>query len=333
MTQNYINHVALVLDASYSMTDHARDLIKVADEQIAHLARRSTELDQETRVSIYTFADDVRCEIFDKDVLRLPKIGGLYRVRGNTALIDATVRSQQDLAKTAQMYGDHAFLTFVLTDGEENASRLNRARDLQDQLRLQPAHWTVACLVPNAMGKHEAQTFGFAPDNIAVWDPNAVRGVEKAGDVIRTATENFMTGRAKGVRGTRSLFSTGADAVNDQTVKSTLTPITEGSYEVLPVSRDTNIQMFFATQRMPFRMGANYYQLTKTETIQPQKAVAIREKRTGRFYVGPQARDLLGLGGDTVRVKPDHNPLYDVFIQSTSPNRKLMANTDLLVLR
>jgi hypothetical protein len=34
-----------------------------------------------------------------------------------------------------------------------------------------------------------------------------------------------------------------------------------------------------------------------------------------------------------VRVKPNLNPEYDVFIQSTSVNRKLLANTDVLVLR
>jgi hypothetical protein len=55
--ENYINHVALVLDASSSMSSHRSTVVKVADEQIKHLARRSTELDQETRVTVYAFAD------------------------------------------------------------------------------------------------------------------------------------------------------------------------------------------------------------------------------------------------------------------------------------
>lgn len=60
--QNYINHVALVLDASSSMSRLSGKVIEVADQQIAYLARRSRELDQETRVTVYVFANKVECE-------------------------------------------------------------------------------------------------------------------------------------------------------------------------------------------------------------------------------------------------------------------------------
>lgn len=123
MINNYTNHIALVIDESSSMAGHAGQLIKVTDAQVAYLARRSQELDQETRVSVYMFSNTVRCLIYEKDVLRLPSIAGLYRPHGRTALIDATLKSQEDLRQTATLYGDHAFLTFVLTDGEENESR------------------------------------------------------------------------------------------------------------------------------------------------------------------------------------------------------------------
>jgi hypothetical protein len=331
-TLNRITHVNLVLDASYSMSEHASTLVKVVDQHIRHLAERSKILDQDIHISVYDFADDVRCLIYDRDVLRLPTIVKLYQPRGNTALIDATLQSLDELAQTAQLHGEHAYLTYVFTDGEENRNR-GRAGELRTRLRGLRANETVGALVPNAFAKDEAMAYGFAPENIAIWNPSGRDGVEQAGAVIEQATDSFLEGRARGVVGTRSLFSTGADAVNASTVKSTLTPMTDGSYEVLPVGRDTDIRLFFSTVRTPFRMGANYYQLTKTETIQPQKDVAIREKRTGKFYVGPQARQLLGLGGATVRVKPTHNPEYDVFVQSTSPNRVLKAGTDLLVLR
>ncbi len=120
--QNFINHVALVLDASSSMSRLSGKVIEVADQQIAYLARRSRELDQETRVTVYVFANKVECVIYDKDVLRMPSLKQLYRVGGMTALLAATLTSQRELAQTAQLYGDHSFLTFVLTDGQENAS-------------------------------------------------------------------------------------------------------------------------------------------------------------------------------------------------------------------
>jgi hypothetical protein len=68
MSQNYINHVVLNLDASASMGPHRNNLIRVADGQIKYLAQRSQELDQETRVSVYSFNEEVECLIYDKDV-------------------------------------------------------------------------------------------------------------------------------------------------------------------------------------------------------------------------------------------------------------------------
>lgn len=330
--QNYINHIALVLDASASMSPHARELVRVADAQIAYLARRSQELDQETRVSVYTFSSIVQCLVFDKDVLRLPSIASLYRTGGRTALIDAAIQSQVDLETTSQIYGDHSFLTFVLTDGQENESR-RTAGALASRLRSLPENWTVAVLVPNMLGKHEAKQFGFPVDNIAVWDATTTRGVVEVGETIRSATDSFMTGRARGVRGTRSIFSTGVDAVNEQTVRSTLSYLGYDDFKLLSVDQAAPIREWVHSKGLDYIIGKAYYQLTKTESIQSQKAVAVLEKSTGRVYAGAAARDLIGLPQMEVRVKPQDNPKYDVFVQSTSVNRKLVPGTRLLILQ
>lgn len=334
-TQNYINHVVLVLDASYSMDVHARNLIKVTDSQIEYLAKRSEELNQETRVSIYEFADQVSCLVYDMDVLRLPSIETLYKLHGNTALIDATLRSLDDLDKTATLYGDHAFLTYVLTDGQENRSR-NRPTTLKERLNRLPANWTVAGLVPDERARRTAIGYGFQPDNVAVWNAQSASGIIEVGQTIRDATENFMQARSQGgFVGTRSLFSTGLDAVNAATVSQNLTPLQSSAYDILPVHHDSPIRDYvYSRGFLNYRIGQGFYQLTKTETIQPQKQIAIREKATGTVYWGDAARDLLGLPRNMqVRVKPNLNPEYDVFVQSTSVNRKLIANTDLLLLR
>ena len=97
--ENIINHIVLVLDASTSMTHLSSELIKVADNQIAHLAIRSKELDQETRITVYSFASSgydwrtpkIDCLVYDKDVLRMPSIAQVYQAKGNTPLIDATI--------------------------------------------------------------------------------------------------------------------------------------------------------------------------------------------------------------------------------------------------
>ncbi|MFF6879854.1 vWA domain-containing protein [Streptomyces sp. NPDC012474] len=342
-SQNYINHVALVLDASSSMSHLSHKVVEVADQQIAYLARRSKELDQETRVTVYVFADKVSCVIYDKDVLRMPSLKQLYRTGGMTALLAAALKSQHELAQTAQLYGDHSFLTFVLTDGQENASHRcpdSPARDPRElvqavarMIETQQDNWTLAVLVPDQMGKREAMQCGFPRDNIAIWDATSTQGLEEAGQVIRQATENFMMGRTQGIRGSRAVFSTGAEAVNQDTIKAAgLTPVDPSKYQLIPVARNAAIKEWVVECGHTYRTGAAFYQLSKSEKIQAQKQIAVLEKKTDRVFTGPEARTLLGLPDAEARVKPDHNDHFTIFVQSTSVNRKLVPNTRLLLM-
>lgn len=311
------------------MSGHARKLIEVADDQIRYLALRSEELQQETRVSIYVFSDVVRCLIYDMDVMRLPSIADLYKAEGMTALIDAVIKSQEDLSQTAQIYGDHAFLTFTLTDGQENRSR-HSMRDLSNLTARARDNWSVAYLVPDRTSEAYLTRLGVSKGNIAIWDTSSTAGLIDAAKTIRAATDSFMTNRASGIRGTRNVFSTGVDAVNDQTVKSTLTPLSPNSYALYPVRYKTRIDDFVNTTGYRYQLGKGFYELSKTETIQPQKEVIVVDKQTGQAYGGREARNLIGLGSYEVRVKPDYNPKYKIFVQSTAPNRNLMPNTELL---
>lgn len=365
--ENYINHIALVLDASSSMQTRTRELVRVADAEIRHLATRSQELDQETRVTVYVFDDDVRCLIYDKDVLRLPSLEGLYRAEGNTALIAATVKALDDLAETPQRYGDHAFLAYVLTDGQENVSRWSTvfggdgrrrwdlrgaARYTLDELVVKlrgrldglAENWTVAALVPDVHSAHEAKRFGFPANNVAIWDASRAEGTQEVfSATIRTATETFMVGRSKGVRGSKTLFAGGADQVNAQARKAAgLRVVPKSEYALYDVKVDgVQIRSFVETAtNAGYRTGSAFYQLhtvlggTKTaEVVQPQKKIVVRNRKSGRVYAGAQARQLLGLPADAeVRVRPEDNPEYQIFVQSTSVNRKLVAGTKLLVL-
>lgn len=326
--QRLINHVALVLDGSSSMSGHTRNLIKVADEQIKYLALRSEELTQETRVSVYLFNDNVKCLIFDMDVMRLPSIADLYHTSGLTALVDSVIKSQDDLATTSQIYGDHAFLTFVLTDGMENASRNSWAL-LPKYTNSAKENWTVGFLVPDSNGVAYMDRIGVNTGSVAIWDATSAKGLVDSFNIIKTATDNFMTARASGVRGTRSIFSTGADAVNKKTV-SQLTPLKKGEYTLYEVEDKVRIDEFFRMNVGYYHAGIGYYQLTKTETIQPQKNIVVVERKTNKAFGGPEARQLIGLPDKAVRVKPDENPEYDIFVQSTSVNRNLMPNTRVL---
>lgn len=330
-SQKLINHVAVVLDGSTSMRGHSENLIRVADEQIRHLALRSEELSQETRVSVYLFSDGVECLVFDMDVMRLPSIKDLYRANGMTALVDAVIQSQQDLATTSQIYGDHAFLTFVLTDGQENHSRQPWTR-LSELLRRSGPNWTIGFLVPDQRGVAYMTRIGADAGSIAVWDTHSAQGLMDAASAIRTATDNFMTARSQGVRGTRSVFSTGPQAVNRRTVQSSLSALDPRTYTLFGVGEKSRIDQFVHSRVGWYLRGKAYYQLHKAETIQPGKEIIVLEKKTNVAYAGRDARHLIGLPDDrSVRVHPESNPDYDIFVQSTSINRNLFPNTKVLV--
>lgn len=340
---NIINHIVLVLDASTSMTHLSNELIKVADNQIAHLASRSQEMDQETRITVYTFASGginwrtpkIDCLVYDKDVLRMPSISQVYKAEGNTPLIDATIVALDDLAQTPEKYGDHSFLVYVLTDGQENISR-HGSEHLRRKIADLPDHWTIAAFVPDQYGVHEAKRHGFPAQNIAVWDATTVRGLEEAGLRIRETTETFMQARSHAkktgttFRGTRSLFTL-KDPSLAEIKGANLTALHRGQYRLYDVPVVDRIDEFVERQTgRAYKLGEAYYQLSKREEIQPQKKIAILGK--DGLYTGAEARRLLGLPDTHVKVSPNDNPDYEIFVQSTSVNRKLMPGTKLLVL-
>lgn len=344
---NYINHIGLVLDASGSMQPHEDKLIEIADNQIKHLATRSQELDQETRISVWVFSgwNEIRCVVWDKDVLRLPSIKRYYKTMNMTALVDAAMQSISDMETTSQIHGDHSFLLYFLTDGVENDSRKYRAYDLSDRLSRiasqQNTNWTFAALVPDMNAVFEAKKLGFPAGNIQTWDISSTAGLEKAGESILRSADAYMTARSTGLRSTTALFDMSATAVNKATIKAAgLKPLDTSEYVLVPVifpvpfqDGDDRIDNF--TERMGYQYVARrgFYQLSsKPVVVQANKEIAVVERKSNKVYTGKNARALLGLPDMNVTLKAGDNPEYDIFIQSTSLNRKLLIGTKYLYL-
>lgn len=332
MKQNYINHIAILLDGSGSMHGLIREVVKVFDAQIKNLAQRSKEMNQETRVTVYQFDDDVECLAYDLDVLRIPDISKEYRANGGTALIDATLKCIDDLEKTATLYGDHSFLVICLTDGEENRS-YNAASKLAAKIKSLPDNWTLGVFVPNAYGVSEAKKFGFPANNIQQWNTDA-KGMQEVGKVIAQVTDNYMVARSKGIRGTKSLFNLDTSALSTNVVKTALEELRPSEYMLLTVHKDAVIKDFVESwTKDTYRPGSAYYQLTKSETVQAYKQICVQNKRSGKIYTGANARQLLGLPNSEVKISPAQHPDFDLFIQSSSLNRKLIGGTKLIVLK
>ena len=331
---NRINHFALVADESGSMYYHSRDLVKVVDNLVADLAAHSEQLEQETRITVYTFSSGkgVRCLIYDMDVLRKPSVAGRYHPGGQTPLIDATCQALDELGETPERYGEHSFVLFALTDGKENASR-RRPSELTSRIAGLPDHWTVAAFVPDSVAVSYAKQCGFPAGNIEKWDTASSHGISEVGDRIRTGSTDFMQARAAtGVRGTRNLFQVAQ--VTPQAAETALEPLPHGRYDLADVENDMPVAEWAAmVTGCPYRKGSVYYQLTRPVTIQNYKDVMVQVRSTGQVYTGPAARHLLGLPEFDAKVSPTTQPGTRIFIQSTSMNRKMIGGTTALILR
>lgn len=333
--KNYINHVVLVIDASGSMYNLAETVVKVVDDTVKHLAEESIAQEQETRVTVYTFSsgyNHIKCLAYDMDVLRMPSIKGMYRATGGTALIDATIKAIDDLSQTATLYGEHAFLLYTITDGDENSSSYN-ATSLTTKFRSidSKGNWSYATFVPNQTGVSYAVKYGFPKENVIIWDTSSAKGFETVGQIVRQASSTFMTNRSMGVRSSKNLFQ--MNTVSGTDIVKALTPLPISTYRLIPVGFDQRVDEFVYDQTgSKLIVGKAYYQLTKKETIQPQKNIAIGYG--GKVYTGPQARRLIGLPDYTVDVDPKSSQYssYSIFVQSTALNRKLIDGTSLLLL-
>ena len=327
-----INNIVFVIDASGSMSSLTDAVIKVFDGQIQYLATRSTELGQETRVTIYFFDTAVECCVYDTDVLRLPSIKEKYMPSGSTALIDGVCRALYDLEKKPQLYGDTANLLFCISDGGENASKTKSA-EMAQKIASMPNNWTLCCLVPDQICAFEAKKFGFPNQNVVIWDTSAA-GLHKAGDSIKAATEAFMLNHAKGIKGSTNLFQVDMSNVTSATVQQKLHELDPATYDIYQVDADQAIKAFVeAKTGNPLVKGNAYYMLNKKELIQAYKKILIREQATGKVYGGNNARDLLKLPPTDIEVKPTDHNTFDIFIESTSVNRKVIAGTSVIVVK
>lgn len=330
--QHLINHIGLVVDKSGSMSKHSKKVVEVFDRELNSLKQRSVDAHQETRISIYLFDDKIEVLTFDMDVMRFTSLKDYYKVGDMTALIDATMLAISDHEKLPELYGDHAFLLYVITDGMENASKKNNRNSIVEKLRKLPDNWTTGILVPDNQGIRYAEQLGFNAGSIATWDTNA--SFDKVGDNFSTVTTRYMDMRSKGVRSTKSLFTLDSSQITATTVKNNLNELPASDYQIFPVRQKVAIKHYVESWTgRSYRVGSAFYQPADKVVIQDHKSILLQNVLNGKVYWGHNIRDLLGLPHDTVKVDPGTHKDWRIFVQSTSVNRNLLPNTYVLVMK
>lgn len=151
-------------------------------------------------------------------------------------------------------------------------------------------------------------------------------------DKLLFAYEKELIGQGRMNRSLHKMFDTmlKREPVAEYTAAD-LKAVPPGRFQVLDVDKDISIKTFVVENGLTFKVGRGFYEFTKTETIQGYKEIILLDRKTGDFFEGEYARELLSLPiGETARIRPTSLEKYMVFVQSTSANRKLVGGTKFL---
>lgn len=327
-------YIGIARDHSGSMGGLAKAAMKDYNLNVESIQNAAKKHNIETIVSVVEFGNPhVNRVVVNSPIDKLKPIS-FYQVNGGTPMLDAV----GDLVNIFENMPDRddpnvSFLIMIVTDGEENQSRnwnwnyaVRRIQELQNTNR-----WTITFRIPKGHYKNQLVRFGLPAENILEWETTE-QGMELASVQTQNATSNFYESRSRGVTGTRNFYANLND-VKPQDVRNDLVAIT-AKCKVWSVKKADQIKAF-CEKNLPKKedwvKGAAFYQLTKSESVQAYKKFLIRTKKSGAIYGGYDARQMLGLPKDKeVKLVPGDHGEFDIFVQSTSVNRKLVPGTEVI---
>ena len=184
-------------------------------------------------------------------------------------------------------------------------------------------------------GQHNPlKSLGIPEGNILEWEQTEY-GLRTSTTATTSAVDEFYTARTTGQTSTRCFYSN-LNSVPKEIVKATMENISkEASIYLNSVRPGISIKELSIYYTGAYLKSTVFYQLNKHESnVQDYKIICIRDKSTKAIYSGRSARDLLGLPhSGTISLSPGNHGNYDIFIQSTSVNRKIPLNSSVLIWR
>ena len=274
----------------------------------------------------------VEREVVNSNVSKLQPLTH-YSAEGGTPLFDSIGELISILRAAPDAHDPNvSFLVMAITDGEENQSKHWNGVSLTDEFRRLQAtdKWTFTFRVPKGYSRHLVN-MGIPAGNIQEWETTN-EGMAAATVQTVRAVRSFYAGVSKGVTASSNFYSD-LSSVKSKDIKAVMTDISK-EVAIWPVKNGGLEIKDFVEKKLkrPMKVGAAFYQLSKPEkAVQDYKMIAIRNKRTGAVYAGKSARDLLNLPDiGTIKLAPGDHGNFDVYIQSTSTNRKLIAGTNVM---
>jgi hypothetical protein len=155
---------------------------------------------------------------------------------------------------------------------------------------------------------------------------------KQSGDEQLQRYEDEVKTQGRMSRGLNKMFATMLRReIPTEYAEADLHAVAPGRFQVLEIDKDCPIKNFVLENGLNFKVGRGFYEFTKTETIQGHKEIILQDRKSGDFFEGEKAREMLGLPiGETARIRPTALEKYAVFVQSTSANRKLIKGTKFL---
>jgi hypothetical protein len=171
--------------------------------------------------------------------------------------------------------------------------------------------------------------------------------LNEGGSDLLAAFEQFLRQKGRYSRGVDVVFST-LFGRKTTVKKSALTPVDPHRFQKFTITRADCTETVKGVNKVPqnkyvesqgykYVKGHGFYKLARTEKIQDYKVIIVMEKDTGDMYTGEDnIRILLHIPLNTseVRLKDIDTECwdkYDIFVQSTAPNRRLIEGADFLL--
>lgn len=335
-----ITHVLLLVDSSGSMNGLEEATVNQLNSVVAGFKKSAKETKQEVVLSLYTFGHRIDQLSHSIAIEQVPEFTRReYVADGNcTKMYDALGKAINYASNCKIGPGfavPDANLVTVITDGQANGDYDFNERTINELIeKLQSTdRWTFSFLMPKGGRNYIRALTAVHPGNITEWETTK-KGVEAATASLVNSYSSYLDLRSTGKTSTKGFFTAQVDAKQAAQAKKKLDDV-RSEFKVMNVrTQDPKvIQEFVEARGLTFQKGKAFYQLTKPETVHYHKEVLLKDLATGSIYGGAQARDILGLPKTDVKVKPADHGDWDIFVQSTSNNRKLVNGTTVLYLK
>lgn len=330
------NHIVIVLDNSSSIMDYrlTEPMRLAVNGMLKTIRERSQAEGQQTFLSMVTFDDHVKVKFYPTDIRGVKDLEkDDYRPYGNTALFEGVGEGVALIDRKVAKGDDVSFLVLVFTDGENNRIYEHTPQKVKKLIadKQDTDRWTFAFQMPPGRGAAFARTYGVPAENICEWE-QTIQGVREVETSVTRGITNYYSHRSKGAMSTKSFYvTTDMSKVDLKQVQKQLEDVTS-RFKSIAVDKECTIQSIVEYKTGKYLIGSGFYELTKAEKVQKDKAVVLMERGKKTIWGGAAARRMIGLpDNQDAKVEPGDHSKWLIFIQSRSPNRKLVRGTRVLV--